>query len=250
MKILAIHAHPDDIEILTAGTLKQLRDKGHEIHMATMTNGDKGSQELSPQEIAAIRKEEAQKSAAILEADYTCLEFSDIEIFDDDATRRVVTEFLRRVRPDMILTASPQDYLCDHEITSEIVRTAAFVAPARNYHTGSAPVLPTIPPLYFMDPIECIDREGKRILPDFFVDITSTMETKEKMLACHASQREWLLKHHGVDSYMESMKEWAAERGKECGVCYAEGFRLYKGHAYPRENLLVQSLEKENIYSL
>jgi hypothetical protein len=58
------------------------------------------------------------------------------------------------------------------------------------------------------------------------------------MLAAHASQRNWVLKQHGIDDYMLSMKSWAAKRGNMFGVTYAEGFRHYTGTPYPRTQLL------------
>ena len=247
MKILAIHAHPDDIEFLAAGTLALLKEQGHEIVMATVANGDKGTPDKRCEEIAVIRREEAKRSAALLGAEYHCLEFPDFEIFDDDRSRRAVTEFLRRVNPDIVLTANPEDYMADHINTSVLVRNAAFVGGLRNYFTGLAPVMDHIPALYYMDPLEGIDTLGYRRQPEFCVDISSAIALKEQMLAAHASQREWLRKHHGVDQYLISMKEWAAERGAEFGFAYGEGFVQHKGHAYPRENVLARLLPMEKI---
>src|SRR3954463_15544513 len=139
-RVLAIHAHPDDIEILAGGTLALLAEAGHEITMATFTPGDCGSQELGAEEIAAVRRREAGNSAARIGAQYFCLEFRDLCIFSDEPSRRRVTEALRRARPDVILTASPIDYLCDHEAASALVRDACFAAPIRNYHTESPPI--------------------------------------------------------------------------------------------------------------
>ena len=62
------------------------------------------------------------------------------------------------------------------------------------------------------------------------------------MLARHASQREWLLKHHGMDQYLQAMRDWGQQRGRRLGVAYAEGFRQHKGHSYPQDNLLGQLL--------
>ena len=61
---------------------------------------------------------------------------------------------------------------------------------------------------------------------------------KEQMLASHASQRDWLLKHHGIDHYLLAMRDWGAQRGRGCGVAFAEGFRQHLGHSYPQDNLL------------
>lgn len=243
MKILAIHAHPDDVEFLCAGTLALLKQKGHQIAIASLTPGDKGTPDQSIFEIATIRRKEAQASADFLGAHYTCLEFLDFEIFDDDRSRRRVTELVRKTQPDIVLTASPVDYMADHEGASVLARHACFVAGIRNYQTGDAPLLAKIPALYYMDPLEGIDHYGQPVPPDFCVDITTTLNSKETMLACHASQREWLRKHHGMDRYLEAMKEWSAIRGQMVGVPYAEGFRQHKGHAYPKENVLKNLLD-------
>ena len=243
--ILAIHAHPDDIEILAAGTLAQLAAAGHKVTMVTMSPGDCGSDNHSQEEIAAIRRGEAARSAARIGVGYRCAEFRDMSIFSDDASRRRVTEILRQVDAALVITASPVDYLCDHEATSQLVRDACFAAMIPNYATGAAkaaPPLPAIPHLYFMDPIGGVDREGHPVLPDFFVNVTAQMETKTAMLAEHASQREWLLRHHGIDNYLETMKAWTRENGRRAGLEYAEGFRRYKGHPYPESPLLEELL--------
>ena len=243
--ILAIHAHPDDVEILAGGTLAQLAAAGHKITIVTMTPGDCGSDDHCQEEIAAIRRAEAGRSAGRIGAEYRCAEFGDLSIFSDDASRRRVVEVLRQIAPELVLTSSPVDYLCDHETTSQLVRDACFGAPTPNYATGArnpAPPLRAIPHLYFMDPIGGVDREGRPVPPDFFVNVAAQMETKTAMLAEHASQRQWLLAHHGIDDYLETMKAWTRENGARAGVEYAEGFRRYKGHPYPQSPLLEKLL--------
>ena len=243
--ILAIHAHPDDVEILAAGTLAQLAAAGHNVTVVTMSPGDCGSDSHSQEEIAAIRRGEAARSAARIGAGYRCAEFRDMSIFTDDASRRRVTEILRQVAAELVITASPVDYLCDHEATSQLVRDACFAAIIPNYATGAvnaAPPLRAIPHLYFMDPIGGVDREGRPVLPDFPVNVAAQIETKTAMLAEHASQRDWLLRHHGLDDYLETMRAWTRENGRRAGVEYAEGFRRYKGHPYPESPLLEELL--------
>ena len=163
--ILSIHAHPDDAEILAGGTLALLADLGHQITIATFTPGDCGSKQLGPDEIAAVRRREAANAAALIGARYVCLEMRDLAIFNDDASRRLVTETLRQARPDLVLTAAPSDYHCDHEAASALVRDACFAAPAPNYRTQTAspaPPLDHIPHLYFMDPVEGREQQGFR----------------------------------------------------------------------------------------
>ena len=64
------------------------------------------------------------------------------------------------------------------------------------------------------------------------------------MLACHASQRNWLLRQHGIDEYLESQAQWGARRGAEIGVAQGEAFRQYLGHPYPKDNLLLSLLRR------
>lgn len=231
-RILAIHAHPDDVEILAGGTLALLASRGNEITIVTFTAGDCGSQTLGPEEIAEIRQREAAASAARIGAEYFCLGFRDLAIFHDDASRRTVMDALRRARPEIVLAASPVDYMCDHEAASALVRDCCFAAPMPNYVTELAPIA-AVPHLYFMDPLGGRDREDKVVRPDFIVDVAAVFERKREMLAEHASQRDWLRAHHGVDEYLIEMERWTRERGVLAGVSHGEGFRQYRGHAYP-----------------
>src|SRR3954462_13880424 len=96
-RVLALHAHPDDLEFQCAGTLALLREAGCQVTLATMTPGDCGSAEHDAETIAAFRRSEARASADLLGADYLCLEFRDLAIFNDDESRRTVTEALRRL---------------------------------------------------------------------------------------------------------------------------------------------------------
>ena len=242
-RILAIHAHPDDIEILAAGTLLHLASKGHKITVVTMTPGDCGSAEHSPEEISDMRRKEAAAAAKLLGAEYICAEFRDMAIFNEDSARRRVTSILRRTRPDIVLTASPVDYHCDHEATSALVRDACFAAPAPNYQAaGPEAAIPAIPHLYFCDPDEGRDRDGNVVRPHFVVDTGSYLDRKTEMLACHASQRAWLQKHHGMDNYLETMQDWSRSRGRLAGVEHGEGFRQYGCHPYPTTPLLQELL--------
>lgn len=244
-RILAIHAHPDDVEILGAGTLAHLVKLGHTVLIVTMTPGDCGTAEYGPEEISRIRRGEAEAAANLLGAPYACAEFRDLAIFNDDASRRRVTEVLRRSQPDIVITASPVDYHCDHEATSALVRDACFAAPAPNYQAGAAPVLKAIPHLYFMDPDEGRDRDGNLVQPDFVVNVEASMPRKQEMLECHRSQRAWLQKHHGMDNYIETMHAWSRERGALGGFAFGEGFRQYLCHPYPRTPLLQELLRAE-----
>ena len=245
MHIVCVHAHPDDAEILVGGTLALLAESGHSITIVSMTPGDCGSTAHGAEEIAAIRRKEAAQSASLIGAAYVCAEFRDMAIFNTDDARRRVTELIRKTRSDIVLTAAPVDYHCDHEATSVLVRDACFAASAPNYATnapGAAPALKAIPHLYFVDSIGGVDRLGSSVAPDFVVDVKTTFETKRRMLATHASQREWLKKQHGIEDPVDVMERWTRARGALVGVDFGEGFRRYAGHPYPETPLLEELL--------
>ncbi len=241
---LAVLAHPDDAEFLCAGTLVRLqREHGWIIHVATMTPGDCGSAEHAPDEIARIRRAEGHAAAKAIGATYHCVEERDLRVIYGERALEKVVRLLNRVRPAIVFTHSPDDYHLDHEQTSKIVRAATFAAPIPNFlhgpgHSEADAPLDRIPHVYYCDPLEGKDSFGQPIQPAFRIDITSTMDAKSLMLECHESQRAWLRKHHGVDSLVDSMKEWSATQGIYGGVRYAEGYRQHLGHSYPQDNLV------------
>ncbi len=241
MRALAIGAHPDDVEFMCAGTLFLLRDAGWDVALATMTPGDCGSMTQPPEDIAAVRRGEAARAAALMGADYTCLEERDCRIFLDSALLDKVIECVRRARPDVIFTHFPSDYMVDHEETSRAVRSAAFSAPMPNCLTGAddaAPVIDHVPHLYYWAPMELKDIFGGPARSDFYVDVAAVMDRKREMLACHASQRDWLLQQHGIDEYLNAMEQAARWAGEAAGLEFAEGFTQHLGHAYPQDNVL------------
>lgn len=245
MHVVCIHAHPDDAEILAGGTLALLAGSGHAVTIVSMTAGDCGSASHSPKEISVIRQREASAAVNLIGAEYQCAHFHDLAIFNDDASRRRVTELIRKTRPDVVLTASPADYHCDHEATSVLVRDACFAAAAPNYSThakNASPPLHAIRHLYFVDPISGVDRYGITVTPGFIVNVKTTFKTKSAMLAAHESQREWLKRQHGIEDPIHEMERWTRARGKLAGIDYGEGFRRYSGHPFPDTPLLEEML--------
>jgi LmbE family N-acetylglucosaminyl deacetylase len=245
IRVLVAMSHPDDAEILVGGTLVHLKSLGCEIGIITMTSGDCGSATHTREEISRIRYAEAKAAADYLGAWYECAGLMDVEIFANAENQRRVVELMRRFDPDVVITHSPVDYMVDHEETSRLARGAAFALSMPLYQTRiivPAPATSKTPALYYADPVEGIDLAGERLWPQFYVDISSTIERKTEALSHHESQREWLRAHHGVDEYLNRMAEWAAQYGQECGCAFAEGFRQHLGHGYPHEPVLQQAL--------
>lgn len=220
MRILAVGAHPDDIEILCAGTLLRYADEGHEVFMAVATKGEQGHFVILPEELAEIRRAEAEAAAAICGAKLIWMGLRDQFLFHDEQTRLAFIEMIRQAAPDVVITHNPEDYAQDHRLVSELVFTASFVASVPHVETGSAPT-GKVPALYYMDHVA-----GTGFLPTELVDVSGVMERKAAMLECHQSQLKWLREHDNVD-IVEMMKVVGRFRALSCQgrVEYAEGFR-------------------------
>ena len=240
-RVLAIAAHPDDVEIGCAGTLARLANRGYRVTICTVSRGDCGSAELPKDEIAAIRHAEAEKSAAIIGADYRCLGYDDVTVCFDLPTRKKVVSVIRQVNPFMVFTQPDCDYMYDHIVTSHLVMDATFNASIPNWETDD-PSDPGpsdgLPYLYYVPPMEGIDKYGRRWPVGFYVDVEETFRTKVEMLSCHESQRSWLYRQHGMDHYVESMRHWTESLGEQACVRYAEAFAQHLGHPYPKDNVL------------
>ena len=241
--VLSILAHPDDAEALCAGTLIRLRKLGWEVHIATMTAGDCGSRQLPGPEIARRRKEEGRIAAESIGAVYHCLESRDLLVCYDEPHIRRTVALIRSVNPALVITHSPTDYMPDHEFTSLLARNACFAGPVPNFESSTvAQPTEAIPYLYYCAPVEGKGIFGEKVPSTVVIDISGVIEQKAEMLGCHVSQREWLKAQHGMDEFIESMKRWSADIGAAHGVRYAEGFRQHRGHAYPQDDLLGQTL--------
>lgn len=222
MNILAIGAHPDDVELCCGGTLAKYAKQGHKVFTATTTNGNIGSATLPMEEIARIRKEEARRAAAIIGAEYICLDYDDEMLFEDKQARLAIIDLIRYCKADVIITHNPDDYNPDHELTSKLVRDVAVMIPIRKIETRS-PACDTIPALVYMEP-----SKGIGFIPTEYVDISAEMETKMEMLSQHESQISWMAANYGdvKGNFMDQYRIMSAYRGFQCGVEYAEGFRM------------------------
>ena len=119
---MTLLAHPDDAEILCAGTLIRLADAGWQIHIATVANGDCGSATLGRTEIAAIRRQEGINAAAKIGATYHCLDEPDVTSHSTKQTISKTIDLLRHVAPTLLFTHPRHDYMLDHEQTHLLAR--------------------------------------------------------------------------------------------------------------------------------
>lgn len=226
MNILAVGANPDDVEFLCAGTLAVYANRGDSVSIAFLTTGDKGSSEIPPEEMAEIRQKEAQNAAKIIGAKMFPLGVPDGEVEVSMGLRRKIVELIRQTKPDAVITHVHDDYMSDHNYTSQLVVDASFWAGAKHFAgvPGKAEQAETRPAIFFMDTLA-----GIGFVPQEYVDITEVMDIKIEMLSQHKSQLEYMKERDGLD-FLDYMITAAKYRGYQCGVKYAEGFipnRIY-----------------------
>lgn len=227
--VIATAAHPDDIEFLQSGTLFQLAAAGWEVHYMNMTNGDCGSLTENRAAIGKRRVGEAKAACKLAGFHFHAPISGDLVLRHDVKSVSKVLAVMREINPDIVLTQSPQDYMEDHMNACRVTVTAAFSRSAPNY--------PSIPKrkyvlgdcvIYHAMPHGLRDGMRKRVRAELFVDVTSVMDKKNAMLACHRSQKEWLDKTQGMDSYLAVMEGMAREMGKFSGKFkFAEGWRRH-----------------------
>lgn len=241
---LSFLAHPDDAEFLCAGTLARLREGGWEVHIATATPGDCGSMTQDRWAISAARTAEGRRAAEVIGATYHCLDERDIFVVFDRPTIQKTVDLFRQVCPSLVFAHAARDYMMDHEVCSMLARSASFAYGIPNASPTPRPAGAVVPHLYYCDPIGMVDPYGNTVEPTTWVDVTGQYGQKQAMLAAHASQREWLRAHHGMDEYLEAMKRHATRRGQQHGVTCAEAFVQHRGHSYPANDLLAELFQK------
>ncbi len=228
-RVLAIAAHPDDIEFGMGGTLLLLGQAGCEIHYLNIADGSGGSAVHDGPTTAAIRLGEAQQAAALLGAVFHAPLVPDLEVFYEKALLARVGSAVRLAAPQIVLAQSPQDYMEDHMNACRLAVTAAFCRGIPNF-TVDPPRSPVNGDLalYHAQPHGNRDPLNRVVEPDFYVDIEAVLERKTAVLAAHRSQKEWLDHSQGIDSYLHAMQGYAAEVGRWSGrFAAAEGWRRH-----------------------
>jgi N-acetylglucosamine malate deacetylase 1 len=191
---IAIGAHPDDIEFLMAGTLMLLGQAGYETHYLNLASGNCGSTRYNPAMARSIRATEARCAANILGAQFHPSLTDDLEIVYSVELLRKVTAIIRQVKPNVLLTHSPQDYMEDHTNTCRLAVTAAFARGMPNFKTvPPRGALDSEVTVYHAMPAGLRDPLRRRIIPGAFVNTVSVQRKKRDALAAHkTSNRGWM----------------------------------------------------------
>ncbi|MGD9588303.1 MAG: bacillithiol biosynthesis deacetylase BshB1 [Pyrinomonadaceae bacterium] len=175
--ILAVFAHPDDLEMGVGGTMLKLKSLGHRTGALDVTRGEMGTRG-TPEG----RAREAENAAEILQLDLReNLELSDGQVFVDDGSRGKMVRVLRRLKPRVILTHQIDDPHPDHDHIARLVREAARLASMKNYDPESGDEKIAVP-------MVAHSVFSRNVLPSFIVDVSAFHAVKMEAIRAHASQ--------------------------------------------------------------
>ncbi len=227
--VLAVAAHPDDIEFMMAGTLLELKGVGYEVHYLNIADGSCGSHVESAARTRVRRAREARAAARILGARHHPSLAEDLGIFYEPRLLRRIAAIVRMVRPSIVLTHSLEDYMEDHTNTARLVTTAVFARGMPNYRTQPRKAaMDGDVTLYHALPHGLRDTMGRRVIPEGFVDVSDVHAAKLSALAAHGSQQEWLTETQGMSSYLADMEAMSREVGRMSRkFALAEGWRRH-----------------------
>src|SRR2546428_11563778 len=158
---------------------------------------------------------------------------------------RKVTKEVRPASPTLVFTPAPGPYMVDHETTSRLCQTACSGSMAPNFRTGArraAKTLRSVPHLYYAQPFGGRDILGNEVQSKIFVDVTSAMERKERMLACPESQQTFFRAQQGVRDTLGLLRAMAQRAGQRSGFRWAECYRQHLGQGFPQDNQIRQLL--------
>lgn len=221
LDILAVGAHPDDVELGCGGTVAKAVAQGKKVGILDLTRG-----ELGTRGTAEIRDQEAAEAAQMLQvAVRENLEFSDGFFKDDESHQRAVVEVLRAYRPETVLCSPPQDRHPDHPKAATLVQTACFLSG-----------LPKIKTTY-RSKVQTAWRPRKvfhyiqwqNLDPHFLVDISDFIDVKMEAVLAYKSQfynpnSQEAETPISNKNFLESIRYRAKDLGRYAGVDHAEGF--------------------------
>ena len=222
-RVLVVSAHPDDADFVIGGTIAAWARTGREITYAVCTSGDKGSHdpEIPPSRLAPVREDEQREAARRLGVrDVIFLGYEDGVLQPTIELRRDLVRVIRQVRPDVVVCQDPtrrwagNGYINhpDHLAAGEATLAAVYPAAEMRWtfpellDEGLDPHL--VLDVYLYGPAE----------PDYWVDITSTIEAKIHALSAHTSQ----VQDFPLETFI---RRWARDTAAGREIEYAETFR-------------------------
>lgn len=175
--ILAVFAHPDDVELTVGGTMLRMKHLGYRTGIVDVTRGEMGTRGT-----VDGRAAEASEAAKILKLDLReNLELPDGHVFNDDPSRTALVRVLRRLKPKVLLTHQLGDPHPDHDHIANLVRESARLASMRRYDEDSGETAIDVPRVAH-------NIFSRRVQPSFIVDISDFLEEKMAAIRAHRSQ--------------------------------------------------------------
>ena len=189
IRIIVFGAHPDDCDLGAGGIASIYASLGHKVKFVSLTNGDKGHQEIGGGELAKLRLKEAKEAARRWGIEYDVLDNHDGELLPTLENRMSVIRLIREWNADIVIAPRTNDYHPDHRNTGVLVQDAAYLVIVPNILSSVPPLTKNPVFLYFRDRFQ----RPNPFRPDIAVDITSIMAKKVDGLDAHVSQfYEWL----------------------------------------------------------
>ncbi len=206
-----------------------LKQAGFEIHYMNVASGSCGSTTMDTNQTRIVRAREGQAAAKILGSTFHSSLCDDLEVVYSVELLRKLAAVIREVKPEIVLTHSPEDYMEDHMNVSRLAVTAAFSRGMSNFATDPpSPAIEGDVTLYHAMPHGLCDGLRRPVEADCYIDTSSVHSTKREALAAHKSQKEWLDASQGMDSYLITMDDLSKQVGKHSGAFeLAEGWRRH-----------------------
>lgn len=219
-RLLAVVAHPDDAELLCAGTLARARRDGAAVGICVLCRGDKGQPAPPIPDLAAVRRKEMAASAALLGAKWFPGTCPDGNLLDSSPNRLKLVEIFRTFKPSLVLAHAPEDYHPDHQAASSLAEAVSWLSASPGFKTRR-PALGHPPAIWWMDTLQM-----NRFVPGLYIDISEFLELRVRMLACHRSQLQ-RANDPGFSPLADLMRTQARVRGMQACVAAAEAFRAH-----------------------
>lgn len=239
---MTVMAHPDDAEFSAGGLLLRWRQAGGRIHIVSLTDGSAGHPDQSRATVAQRRAAEAQRAAALLDADLDIWPEADGELVADVRLRHQLIRQIRAIGPDLIVTHRPADYHPDHRAAAQLVQDTCYLLQVPNV-VPDTPALRDIPPVLLTADRFTYPRPFRA---DWVIDTAAQVDDITELLDCHGSQvYEWLPHTRNVpvpaQNRLAWLKEWYIERPRNTAkrhsqeFTYAEAFEVseYGGKFVP-----------------
>src|SRR2546423_1194725 len=137
-RVLGVVAHPDDAELLCAGTLARAKRDGAPIAICVLCKGDKGQPSEKMASLTVIRRKEMTASADLLGAQLFLGGTCDGTLMDSNSERLKLVEIYRQFKPTLVLAHAPEDYHPDHRAVSVLAEAASWFCASRGHKTRSA----------------------------------------------------------------------------------------------------------------